>query len=172
MGLLVVLAAAGAVYQLGLYDKLHLTMSPTTSPCPTATASPSSQPAATGTAQPPKPQQVSLVLLNGTSRNGLAKSVGEVLVGQGFVVRGESNAPAALSGASTVTYGPGAQPAATVLGHWVLGARLVANSKAPRGSLRVVLGSGFRRLATPAQVAAAAAAPSATPSPTASACPA
>ena len=47
------------------------------------------------------------MLLNGTSRNGLAKSVGQALTARGFVVTEAATAPAALPGPSRVVWGPG-----------------------------------------------------------------
>ncbi|MGZ6827930.1 MAG: LytR C-terminal domain-containing protein, partial [Mycobacteriales bacterium] len=103
----------------------------------------------------PQPQQVSLALLNGTNRSLLAKTVGDQLAADGFHVTAQANAPAALDGASTVAFGPGGEPAATVVAHWVTGAQLVPDAHLARGAVRVVLGSGFSRLATPAEAAAA-----------------
>jgi len=120
--------------------------------CPSPTASPSAAPTL------PAPAQVRLVLLNGTARNGLAKTVSTQLVARGFVVLSQDNAPAAVAGPSVITHGPGAEGAATVLARQVPGARLVSAPAAAAGSLQLVLGGDYQRLATPAEVAAAAAA--------------
>jgi hypothetical protein len=154
VGALLVAVGAGAAYELRHDDVPVATRGPAARACPT----PAQQQAAQQPVVPaalPKAQQVRLVLLNGTDRNGLAKTVGDQLAAQGFVVMAQGNAPAALIGASTVTFGTGAEPAATLLARWVLGARLVGNPRAPRGSLQVVLGSAFQRLASPVEVAAA-----------------
>jgi hypothetical protein len=98
---------------------------------------------------------VRLVLLNGTPRNGLAQQVGTQLRARGFVVVRQDNAPAALAGPSLISYGAGAQGAATVLARNVYGARVQAAPGARPGTLQLVLGGDFRRLATPAEVAAA-----------------
>ena len=96
------------------------------------------------------------MVLNGTGRGGLAKTVADQLAQRGFVVTGQGNAPAALAGASTVTYGTGGQPAGTVVTRWLPGSKLVGSPRLPAGTVQVVLGSAFTRLATPAEVAQAA----------------
>lgn len=153
---LLLAAAGGGAYLLQRDDSLvpqRLATPPKT--CPTAaapsktTAKPPAKPLAL-----PAPKQVSLVLLNGTPRNGLVKTVGDQLAAAGFVVTGQGNAPAALPGASTVTFGTGGSLAGTLVSHWILGSRLVGDPKVAPGTVRVVLGSTFRRLATPAEAAA------------------
>jgi hypothetical protein len=151
---LLLAAAGGGAYLLQRDDsKVPQRLATTPKSCPT-TAVPAKTPA-----QPvalPAPKQVRLMLLNGTPRNGLAKTVADQLAAAGFVVTGQGNAPAALRGASTVTFGSGGSLAGTLVSHWVLGSRLVGNPKAAPGTVQVVLGSTFRRLATPAEAAAAA----------------
>lgn len=120
--------------------------------CPTVSPAPA----------PLQPSQVPLVLLNGTSRNNLAKTVGAQLLARGFAKVDAANAPAALPGASQVAYGPGGLPAAALVSRYVLGAQTVSDPSLPAGAVQVTLGSDFRRLASPAE---AAPAPSATPSP-------
>jgi hypothetical protein len=177
LAVLLAAAVAGGVYLLRADDTKARDRVSSQQPCTTPTLTAPSAPSGT-TASPaplPKPQQVRLVLLNGTSRNGLAKTIGDQLAAQGFVVTAQANAPAALSGASTVSYGPTGAPAATVLSRWVVGSRLVPSPAAPRGSVTVVLGSAFQRLATPAEAAAAdrpVATPSAAPAAVPTGCPA
>jgi hypothetical protein len=101
----------------------------------------------------PPPSQVALRLLNGTGRNRLAQLVGNELARRGFRVSGMGNAPSALQGASRVTYGAGARPAALLVSAHVLGAVVVPLPSLPPGTVDVVLGSGFVRLRTPAEVA-------------------
>ncbi len=137
-------------------------------PQPRASACPRPAPVAAAPALP-QPQQVRLRLLNGTSRNGLAKTIGDQLAARGFMVTEQANAPAALAGASRVAYAAGAAPAATVTSHWVVGAQVVLDPTVPRGTVQVTLGSGFRRLASPAEAARLATVP-AVATPTASAC--
>lgn len=145
--LVVLLAAAAAAWFLRRDE------SPAVLAAPCPTPSPTVAPAAL-----PAPSQVRLVLLNGTTRNGLAKQVSTLLAARGFVVLTQDNAPRAVAGPSVITYGPGAEPAATVLARQVPGARLLSAPTARRGLLQLVLGGDYRRLATPAEVAAAHAA--------------
>ena len=92
----------------------------------------------------PRPSGVRFVLLNGTDRDGLAKRTGDALAARSFVVTRTGNPPSPLNGPSRVYYGPGALPAATLLVAQVEGAQLVAQPKARKGTLELVLGSGFR----------------------------
>lgn len=114
---------------------------PTAAPAPTAVALPA-------------PTAVRLVLLNGTPRNGLGKTVGDQLAARGFTVTGTGNAPGVQAGPSVVVFGPGGQPAALLLSRTVLGSMMSGDVKAARGSVQVVLGTAFTRLRTPAEVAA------------------
>lgn len=170
LGLGLLLVAGGAAYLLRQDDSTVPTRLATTPSCASkapTTASPAA-PAPAPVVVLPAPQQVRLVLLNGTARNGLAKSVGDALAARGFVVTAQGNAPAALAGPSQVVWGPGAQPSATLVARHVIGARAVSSPRSPRGSVQVVLGSEFHRLATPEEVAAAGrTAPDPTPMPTA-----
>lgn len=164
LAVLLVIAGAGAAYFL-LNREQPAPARVTKKPCPTPSV------VAPAVVAVPRPQQVRLALLNGTPRNGLAKAIGNRLVAQGFVVLSQGNAPAPLNGPSQVTFGPGAEPAATVLSHWVVGSTVAAAPRARAGSVSVTLGSSFTRLSTPAEVAAlqrAAAGP--VPSATATAC--
>lgn len=115
--------------------------------CPTAL-----RPVALTQAALPPPGQVRLVLLNGTSRDGLGRTVAGALAARGFGVLSTGNAPGPLAGPSRVVFGPGARPGATLVAGHVLGARLVPAPTAPRGSVQVVLGSAFVRLRTPQEV--------------------
>jgi hypothetical protein len=177
LAVLLVAAGAGAAYALR-QDDGTVPQRLASTPCPSPSPTPAVSTTATVPAKAvrlPQPQQVRLTVLNGTSRSFLAKTVGDQLAARGFVVTGQANAAAALTGASTVTFGPGAGPAATVVSHWVLGARAVGSPKAKPGSVQLVLGSSFTRLATPAEAAAAARAvptpsPSASPTATRAAC--
>ena len=99
--------------------------------CPTAVAA-----KAPVKAKPlPQPQQIRVALLNGTSRSGLAKNVGDQLAADGFVVTAQANAPAALMGASQVAYAHGAEAAAQVAQRWVVGAMTVQDAKVPAGTV-------------------------------------
>lgn len=158
---MLVLAVAGGAAYLLLRDPHHVALRPAAAPhhCPSPT------PAATPVlAALPAPSQVRLALLNGTSRNGLAKSVGEELARRGFVVTEKSNAPAALAGPTEVAWGPGAEQAAELVVSHIVGAVALRTPTAPAGTVRVTLGNAFVRLATPAE---AAASPRPTPRPSA-----
>ena len=155
--LLVLVVVGATAWYLRRDDDAPSTQTLAPCPTPSATASP--------TPLPPN-NQVRLVLLNGTPRNGLAQQVGTQLRQRGFVVVRQDNAPAALAGASVVSYGPGAGRAATVLARNVAGARVEAAPGARAGTLQLVLGGDFRRLATLAEVAAAGSA-SVVPAPSA-----
>lgn len=152
---MVVIALGGAVYAWDHHRKPAATPRDALGTC--SSASPTTAPLVL-----PSPSQVRLVLLNGTSRNGLAKSVGQALTARGFVVVEAATAPAALPGASRVVWGPGAQPAAMLLAEQLTGAQVTADPGAAAGSVRVTLGSDFQRLADPV---APTARPSAAPAP-------
>lgn len=94
-----------------------------------------------------------LRLLNGTARNGLARTIGNSLAARGFRVSGMGNAPK-LIGATRVFFGPGARPAATLAVAHVLGAQLVATPTAAHGAVDVVLGTSFVRLRTATEMRA------------------
>lgn len=147
---------------------------PVAAPCTPASASPSPARLIPG------PGRVRVEVLNGTARVGLVQAVALQLRARGFVVVREDNAPAARPGPSLVAYPAGGRDAAEVLARYVLGAQVAdqptagsaasapsAAGATPSVTVQLVLGSGFRRLATPAEVAArastAAAAAAATP---------
>jgi hypothetical protein len=163
MAVLLVAVAAGAAYLLRQDDAKVPTRTVQQKPCttagPTATSTAAARPVVL-----PRPQQVRLALLNGTSRNGLAKTVGDQLAARGFVVMTQANAPAALTGPSQVAFGAGADPAAALVARWILGSTTVSNPRVARGTVQVTLGSAFQRLATPAE-AAAPAQPTGSPTP-------
>lgn len=173
IGLLVALllaAGGGGYYALRRDDTAapaRLAQRPSACPAPVRTAAPA-RPAVL-----PRPQQIRVALLNGTSRDGLAKAVGDQLAANGFVVTAQANAPAAQAGPSQVAFARGAEAAARVAQAWVVGAVSVRDATVPRGTVRITLGGEFRRLATPAEAAAAVrTAPVATPAATAtSGCP-
>ena len=116
----------------------------------TAKACPSSSPTVSATREP-EPGQVRLSLLNGTSRNGLATQVAAALSARGFVLLSQGTAPAALSGPSRITYGPGAQAQADVLARHVVGSVVDTDPRLAPGTVLLVLGEDFARLATPAE---------------------
>ena len=153
LAVLVLLAVVGGAYALqrGDDDPPAETLARATD-CPKPAA-----PKPVAAQQPvvlPVPGKVQLRLLNGTGRNGLARTVGNELARRGFRVAGMGNAPKPLTGATRISFGPGARTAATLVGVHVLGAQLVPVGAAPRGSVDVVLGSSFVRLRNPSEVKA------------------
>lgn len=150
---LVLLAGGGAVAYALQRDDRGAAARVALLPCPAApTTSPANQPAQPSPVALPQPREVRLLLLNGTKRDGLGRNIGNQLAARGFVVSGTGNAHALLTGPSQVTYGPGALPAAQLVGMHVFGVTLVDAPRTARGSLQLVLGSGFARLRTPAEI--------------------
>jgi hypothetical protein len=136
----------------------RLSSSPTPTACPSAAATapaPTARPAAPVVL--PAPGQVTFRLLNGTPRDGLGRTVGDALAARGFRVKSTGNAPKALAGASRVYFGPGGRPGAQLVAIHVIGAVLSPVPNAPKGAIDVVLGTGFVRLRTPAEVTSFAA---------------
>ena len=157
--LLLLVVAAGVAYLLTRDHPAGHAQPPVVRTCGSARPSPTA-------AALPAPSQIRLVLLNGTSRNGLAKTVKAELSARGFVVVDAANAPAALSGPTQVAYGPGGLPAATVVSRNVLGAVAVSDPAAAPGSIQVTLGSDYQRLATPSEMTTAEPLHVVSPSPT------
>ena len=167
--MLLVVGGAGGVYALRRDDTAapqRIAAKPTASPCVSPTAAARAQAVAV-----PQPQQVRLVLLNGTARNNLAKTIGDQLAAAGFTITSQGNSPKAVAGDSLVQYGPGALPAGTLVNRWVQGSHLASNARLPAGAVQLVLGSGFARLSTPAELAAAARTTAPAPAATTATCP-
>ncbi|MFN2539431.1 MAG: LytR C-terminal domain-containing protein [Mycobacteriales bacterium] len=159
--LLIGLGAAGAWYlrKDDAATTATVSTSPTCEPTPTATPTPAA--VAPRVALPPTTAVV-LSVLNGTDRSLLAKHVADALATQGFQVTGQANARTAVAGPSQIVYGPGASLQARTVSLWVPGSTVVPAPKARRGSVQVILGSSFTRVATPAEAAAARRGPVAT----------
>ncbi len=104
-------------------------------------------------ARPLTPAGVHLRVLNGTGRTGLAKTTGALLQARGFPVDAVGNTRPA-SGIPVLRYGPGGRPAAELVALHLTSAALVSDPRV-RGRVDLVLGSGFTRLRTPAEVTAA-----------------
>lgn len=156
LALVAVGLAGGGAYLLQRDDSKVPARIAALRPCP-STSTPGSAPAGTTPAtrpgtRLPAPGSFQFLLLNGTPRSGLGKTVGDQLAARSFKVRVIGNA-APLTGASTVSYGVGDLPAATLVSRTVLGSRVVSVPRLPRGQVRVVLGSGYVRLRTPTELA-------------------
>ena len=177
LALVAVGLASGSAYLLQRDDSAVPSRITAARPCVTPRAStPTTSPEASRPVlRLPAPGSFEVLLLNGTPRGGLGKSVGDQLVALTFRVRVIGNAPP-LAGASVVSYGAGAMPSATLLSRTVLGARALSAPRLPKGEVRLVLGSGYVRLRTAAELAVLAqpttapARPAAAPAPTSGAC--
>jgi len=177
LALVAVGLASGSAYLLQRDDSAVPSRITAARPCVTPRAStPTTSPEASRPVlRLPAPGSFEVLLLNGTPRGGLGKSVGDQLAALTFRVRVIGNAPP-LAGASVVSYGAGAMPSATLLSRTVLGARALSAPRLPKGEVRLVLGSGYVRLRTAAELAVLAqptlapARPAAAPAPTSGAC--
>ena len=126
------------------------TAGPTTAPATAPTTAPTK--AGAPTLVLPATGKVSFRLLNGTARDGLGRTLGDALAARGFQVKSTGNAPKPLTGPSRVYFGPGARPAAQLVAIHVIGAELSPVPTAPKGAVDLVIGTGFARLRTPAEV--------------------
>jgi hypothetical protein len=164
--LLLLIAVGGAAGWELRHDDSQVPTRVARRPCTAPTITPTQAVAPATTVRLPAPSTVTVTVLNGTTRQLLAKSVADQLAADGFRIARQGNAPKALAGASQVLYGPGASLQARAVSAWVPGSAVVPAPKASRGSVQLVLGGSFTRLLTAAQVAArpsATAAPVATP---------
>jgi LCP family protein required for cell wall assembly len=122
-----------------------------------STARPASSAAPAGTA----PGAVTVDVLNGTGRAGLAGKVADALRGQGFVVGTVGNATETVS-SSTVRYGTGAADKARVLASAVPGAVLQASTSIGN-AVQLVIGPNYSTVKrvppAPAPAAAGSSAP-------------
>jgi O-succinylbenzoate synthase len=103
---------------------------------------------------------VTLLVLNSTSRNGLAKGVKTLLTKDGFKVSQATNDATAygghgvLPGVGEIRFGPAAKAAATLLSYYVPGASLVATDSSAT-SVILSLGTKYKTLASAASVSTA-----------------
>lgn len=146
---------------------------PTAISCPTPTPTPAS---ASPSGEPlPAPSTITVTVLNTTARNGLAKGVADAYAARGFKLGQVTNAPAGtkVAGAAEIRFGPGGQLAARVVAAQVGDPATVGQVAAPLppGTVQLLLGAAFTKVNAP-DVAAKILAPSPTPVPVASGCPA
>ncbi|MCW2494616.1 LytR C-terminal domain-containing protein [Jatrophihabitans sp.] len=145
-------------------------------PCPTPSA----------TAPPralPKPSAVTLVVLNSTSRSGLAAGAKKTLVADGFKVSQVANDATTygghgeITGVAEIRFGPSERAAAALLGYYVPGAKAVQTDSSA-ATVILSLGAKYTAILAPAKASAAIssatahstiAAPSPTPTATATA---
>jgi hypothetical protein len=125
---------------------------------PSAPAPSAPAPAPAAAPAPIAPRAVTVDVLNGTGRAGLAGKVADALRGQGFAVGTVGNSTATVS-SSTVRYGPGAAGKARVLAAAVPGAVLQASSSLGN-AVQLVIGPNYSTVVHPAPPPPAAAAPS------------
>ena len=165
---LVAIAALTLLTALVWFRVLHRgaqsehTTQPTKSTCPTPTV--------TVPTVLPKPGSVTLIVLNSTTRNGLAGNVRKVLIVDGFKVPAQAvndgtayGGHGLIAGVGEIRFGPTERTSAALLAFYVPGAKLVqTDSSAP--SVILSLGTQFKALATAKAAAAAIAAAHATPS--------
>jgi hypothetical protein len=116
-----------------------------------AKGKPTSQQSACGaSAKLPAPRSVSVQVLNGSGRDGLAGQVSDQLKARGFATAEPDNA-ASLAGVAEIRYGAAGKPGATLLGYYLPGAKLVTVAR-PDARVDITLGKTFSALATPAAV--------------------
>lgn len=99
----------------------------------------------------PKPAAVTVTVLNGAGRNQLASQVTAQLKARGFKTGTPNDAPSPLSSIGQIQYGKAGKNGATLLGYYVPGAALVAESRSD-AAVTLVLGAAYHALATPAAV--------------------
>lgn len=128
----------------------------------------------TCTAQPgtplPEPATVTVIVLNGTDRAGLAGQASAALGADGFVMGEAGNEPTAVASAAEIRFGPTGLPGATLLSYYVPNAVLVPIPARADATVDVALGAkfpdtgGVRTVDQAKQaIAAAAAAPTTAP---------
>jgi hypothetical protein len=99
----------------------------------------------------PTPRSITVTVLNGAGREGLAGQVSSQLKTRGFQTGTPGNAPATVTGVGQIQYGSTERAGATLLSYYVPGAKLVAGG-APATAVQLVLGTGFQALAPQASV--------------------
>ncbi len=102
----------------------------------------------------PRTAAVRVIVLNGTTRAGLAKSVAGQLRTRGFTISSITNDKVDTVTATQVRYGPALATAAKLVQLYLPGSRLVPNS-GKAATVTVSLGSSYSRLSTDAAVAKA-----------------
>jgi len=147
--LVVVAMLAGAFYYASSYWAKGATKA--AAPACTITAGP------TG---PVYPSQVTVNVYNSTSRTGLAATVGRLVKGRGFVLGTVANDPSKkqVAGPAEIRFGSAGERAATLVQGLVAGATLVKDTRAD-ASVDLVLGAGYKEMATATGTATLATAP-------------
>lgn len=155
---------------------LHRGSGGTADSCPKPTSS--SAPSAPASALP-APGEVTVLLLNSTSRGGIASKARTTLIADGFKSpKDAENDKHKVRGVAEIRFGPTAEKGARLLSYYFPGAKLVPRPTDKTGVVVVSLGSKYTRVASPQAVTAAlskahlaTASPSPTPSATGSCVP-
>jgi hypothetical protein len=116
----------------------------------------------------PAPATITVTVLNGTERVGLAGAAAATLGADGFVLGASGNDPAAVAGVAEIRFGPTGLAGATLMSYYIPGAALVPVPARADATLEVSLGAKFPDTGgvrtveqATAAITAAAAAPSA-----------
>jgi hypothetical protein len=99
----------------------------------------------------PAPKSVTIYVWNGNGTQGLAAKVDSQLKSRGFASAGFNTNPSTITGVGEIHYAASAKAGATLLSYYVPGVKMVPVSR-PDRRVDVVLGSGFKALASPATV--------------------
>src|SRR4051812_9309208 len=130
---------------------LHRSTNSESSTCPAPTTSSVAGVATTL----PTPGSVTVVVLNGTSRAGIAGKARDALLAAGFRSPDQqANDTHQVIGVAEIRYTPAQAKAAHLLAYWFPSARLRATASAG-GKVVVSLGKGYRQISTQKQVDAA-----------------
>ena len=118
----------------------------------------------------PEPATVTVIVLNGTERVGLAGQASALLAADGFVMGEPGNEPTAVAAAAEIRFGPTGLPGATLLSYYIPNAILVPIPSRAEATVDVALGAqypetGGVRTVEQAQQAIAAAAATPTTAP-------
>jgi len=104
----------------------------------------------------PAPRTVTVDVLNGAGRNLLATQVTAQLKSRGFKTGTPGDASSPYGGVAEIEYGKSGKAAATLLSFYLPGSRLLAGSNTGT-NLTLILGSGYKALASQTSVNAAVA---------------
>ena len=107
-----------------------------------------------------KPSQITVNVYNATSRTGLAASVGRSVKARGFVLGTVANdtSKKQITGTAEIRFGSAGERAAALVQTLVAGSTLVKDTRAD-ASVDLVLGAGYKELATATGTATMATAP-------------
>ncbi|HEY5835700.1 LytR C-terminal domain-containing protein [Streptomyces sp.] len=107
----------------------------------------------------PQPSEVTLNVFNATTRGGLAKTTADELARRGFKVATFGNAPGdydkRVSQSALLVAGPAGEAAAREAGTQVAGSSVRIDPTRKDRSVDLLIGNGFRALASPADAAKA-----------------